>query len=758
MRVYVLSSLLLVVVVLSIVEESESRSQGHSRASRQRSEARGRGKRGRAGFVGDEFHNMMGNLRNRWGGRHSFNFGNGDPFGFDLDFGWGFGGQRHRQWFEGPNVCQSVTTDNSTADAGTITHHYKTVSQVCEDGDTAYTCTTKIQSTEGSITKIEVQECCHGFTRKPGDFGCPKELRLVNLPKTAEKLGLNDLLRAVATAELTEELTRGNFTVFAPKDGSFSVDSGALPLGPGITLQDMPKTLVVSEPLKQKMENHLQAVLLGHLITEPRRASSFRDEEVLETGSPYDSTIRINFYSRPEKLTTANCVPVTSTDNIATNGVIHVVDKVLPTVTSSLMELIQRDKDLSFLKTALAKANLVSTLQKDGQFTLFAPTNAAFQRLDRTLLDKLLNGDQKCLDKVVKQHILPHVICATVIQGRAKSPNLLSNYINLTRNEDNKLFVDVAQIVRSDIMATNGVMHIIDAVLIPADALDLLTAAQENGLTELVNLVETAGLSSTLQNASNVTVFAPTNAAFQALPEETAKQLTSDPALLQSVLSYHVVPQEMTCRQMTHNLVLDTLNAQAKIRVNEYHSFPFGNRRVLTVQCAPVLVRNVPACNGLVHIIDKVLIPPSGNVVDVLAADRQYSTLVRLVKIAGLADSLQGEGPFTVFAPNNKAFERLGKDTMRDLESNQEKLTEMIKLHVFEGDLCCAGIFPNPWWNHQRVTTLSGDALFVSRGHNGNPHVDSAYIDSCDNMATNGIVHGIDEVLLPRPDPWYMFP
>ena len=147
---------------------------------------------------------------------------------------------------------------------------------------------------------------------------------------------------------LDEELARGNFTVFAPPDGAFP-----LPAGEGFSLQDEPKAkaLMVSRPLAERMESELQAVLLGHLLPEPRRASSFSDEDVLVTGSPYDSTVRVNFYSQPRKLTTANCVRVTSTDNVASNGVIHTVEKLLPTVTASLLDLVQREEQFSFLKT-----------------------------------------------------------------------------------------------------------------------------------------------------------------------------------------------------------------------------------------------------------------------------------------------------------------------------------------------------------------------------------------------------------------------
>lgn len=690
----------------------------------------------------------------RWRGHHSFDFGGPDnPFNFG--FGWSFG--RPKDWWEGPNVCYREDVDNSTqsSNASIITHHFKTATQVCEESETAYRCKSTIKGTNGQITKVELYECCHDYSRQPGQFGCPEKLQLVDLNATARNLGLNDLLTAISAAGLEEELARGNFTLFAPVDGAFP-----LPQGPGLTLQAdqaVAAALRVSDSTLSQIERELQAVLLGHLLSKPRKASSFSDEEVLTTGSPVDSTIRINFYSSPEKLTTANCVRVTSTDNMATNGVIHTVEAVLPTVTSSLMDVIQREADFSTLKTALASANLVSTLKADGQWTLFAPTNAAFKAMDKKFLDRLLSGDQACLQKVLRHHLLPNVICSAVIKGRVKSRNVLDNYLNLTRTDDGKLFVDDAQVVRTDVMAANGVMHVIDAVLVPDNALDMIKMAKKAELTEFVKLVQAAGITSTFQTLSNVTIFVPSNEAVKALSEDAVKMLTSDPIKLERVLSYHVIQKELNSRELLSGMELDTLSAGAQVRVNEYHSFPFRYDRVLTVQCANVVTRNMPVCNGIVHVIDRVLIPPTGNMVDVLAADSNYSTMVRLVKIAGLADALQAPGPFTVFAPTNKAFSKLGKEMMMELEGDQERLAQILKRHIIQGTLCCGGIFENTWWHQQQVRALGGASLLLARDRYGLPYVNDVSISHCDNMADNGVVHGITGVLLPRPDPWYLF-
>ncbi|XP_076463207.1 transforming growth factor-beta-induced protein ig-h3-like [Babylonia areolata] len=690
------------------------------------------------------------------------------PWNMDFDFDFNFGGQK-RNWWDGPNVCRSEEKSNgSDGESSSVAHHFKTSTQVCESSDSAYKCTTTIQSAEGQVTKVELYECCHGFSRSSEDFGCPKKLQLEDLPTTANSLGLNDLLKAVSQAGLEEELARGNFTVFAPQDGAFPpqlLNSYLVP-GEGISLRDR-SWKFSQKPFRDEEEEEeeeeiqdLETVVLGHLLPEPRRLSSFSDEDVLQTGSPLDSTVRVNFYSRPERMTTVNCVKVTSSDHLASNGVLHVVEELLPTVTSSLVDFVRQDKQFSYLKTALARVNLVSSLQKDGQFTLLAPTNSAFQRLDKGLLDRLMSGNPVCLDKVVKNHILPNVICTPIIQGKAKTRNQLNAYVNLTRTEDKKLFVNDAQVVRSDVMATNGVMHVIDAVLIPDDALDLVSVAKKNGLTEFVQLADAAGMTSVLQNMSDVTVFAPSNEAIQALPPEVMKKLWSDPDLLQSVLNFHVVPEEIDCRHMFSNRRLETLNPKGRVYVNKYSSFPFGRQRVSTVQCAPITERNVASCNGLLHVVDRVLLPPSGNVVDVLAADSNYSTLVRLLKKGGLADSLQEEGPFTLFAPTNEAFKELGKETLKELEGDSERLASILKLHINNGHLCCSGILHGSWWHPQRVRTLGGHALSLSRDYRGQALVNDAVIGSCDNSATNGVVHGIDSVLMPQRrqrNPWYMY-
>lgn len=681
-----------------------------------------------------------------------------DPLSF-FNFRWNWESAREDPWWHGKHVCERETEEivNKTETGSDVMRHFSTTSQVCDESETAYKCKMVQENIDGRKEVTIIYECCHGYTRQKGDFGCPQKVSLVSLLEKAEELGLTDFVKAVKTLKLTKEFEKGNFTVFVPVNGAFSLDSDLLDSGAGIILRDAPAVIAVSEPAIDKALKSLQNAILGHMVDGAFKSSSIEDEQLLKTGSPEDTTIRVNYFSKPEKLMTANCVPVISRDHMATNGVIHSVEKVLKPVTETLFDMVQSRPELSTLKTVLAAANYVSTLDQDGHLTLLAPTNAAFESMNSGLREKLLNGDRACLEKVLLNHLLPNVICTAAIQGQARTVNKLDRYANLTRSEDNKLFLDGAQIIQSDIMATNGVLHIIDEVLVPEEALSIQDLLQKKNYTEFLGLVKKAGLSKTLETSSSVTVFVPTNEAFQELPIAVKTKLNEDEELLRNVLTYHISPAVQECHRLHDNQQIPTL-AGTDIRINTYSTFPYHHQGVKTAQCSPIVEINIDACNGRINVIKEVMMPPKGNVIDILALNKQYSTLVSLVKRAGIADALQGEGPFTVFAPTNEAFEKVGQETLDTLEKDPDKLQELLRRHVVEETLCCAGIFKRHWFDHSHVRTLAGDHLKLSRDKENRPKIGHAQISKCDQTATNGNVLEIDRVLMhepPRPRWWF---
>lgn len=685
----------------------------------------------------------------------SFRFGYGfdeNPF-FDVSFNWM---DSNKPWYEGPNVCFSRTEDKEDPEAESesqIKTHHMFQTQICDGSDTAYKCTSSAVTSKGKKTVTEIYECCPGFSRKPMDHGCPIAKKLQDFISTARELNLNELIRAIEAVDLVPMLTETNnsFTIFGPTDEAFQKIK-SLPLGENeVPLQDMDSMVIVSEQATDALLQDTRNLVLGHLALGTLTSTRLKNNQLVETASPFKSKIRVNLYDSPQHVMTTDCKRVITVDNLVLNGVIHVVEEILQPVTDSLMDKISRNPDLSYLKTAVGRTGLGQILREDGDLTVFAPTDSAFRKMDPTLLNKLLSNPT-CLTKIVKNHVLPSVVCSAVIQGQTQTKNALGNYINLTRDDNNKLYVNGVQVISKDNMATNGVLYIIDDVLLVDDALNALTVAEKSGFTRLLDLIDTAGLKKTVENLENVTIFVPTNEAIEALDEATLSDLVNNSEKLQEVLKYHIVPSEVTCQGFYDSVQLDTLDGGKKIRINEYSSFPFQNKWIPTAQCAKIIKTNVKSCNAIIHVVDKVLIPPSGNVVDVLAKDSRFSTLVDLLKKADLADTLQEDGPFTVFAPTNTVFKALGSDAVLELQGNKDLLVKLLKNHIVQGTICCSGIFRGHWLTGQKIHTLSGEMYHLSREHSDQPTIGHAKVTECDNTGTNGVVHVIDRVLMNDQD------
>lgn len=667
-------------------------------------------------------------------------------FGFDFDFNF----DSRKPWYEGPNICtyKDVIKNETSSDEIEITSHHVIRSQVCDDKGSSYKCTNSLVVGGKEETIVEIKECCPGFTRKINQIGCPTAVETKNLLDKAKELKLTKFIEAMKIAGLEQDIKNGNITIFAPVDKSFDQMSDLLAPKSQITLQDT-GVLMVSQPLIDTMISDLKAMLLGHLTPEVYTSSRLNDEQLIDTASPYKNKIRINFYDN--ELMTANCIKVKSRDAVATNGVINVVEEVLEPVSETLMEIISSDPEMSYMKTAIGKSGLGKMFRDEGQLTLFAPSNSAFRKLDPILLSRILDGDTECLIKLLQNHILPNVICSHAIQGRSKSKNMLNHMLNLTRAADNKLFVNGAQSVDTDVMATNGVLYVIDDVLVPDEALDVLEIARRSGASAIVKLIEDTGLAKTLQTTQNLTLFAPSDAAIGNL-----EKVPTDPTELMKVLTFHVVPsEEHTCR-LYNDQQLDTLNSGKQIRFNEYTT-PFSYARfdwkwVQTAQCATIEKSNIRACNGIIHIIDKVLKPPAGTLLDVLALDNRFTELVQLIKIAEIGDMLEEDGPFTLFAPTNDAFKRVDDAELQNIVNDKGKLKHVLYNHIFKDQICCSGlsiVAANVGYGARQLKSISEERFTVQEMGN-KTEIGGSQITECDMSSTNGVIHVLDKVILEK--------
>lgn len=285
----------------------------------------------------------------------------------------------------------------------------------------------------------------------------------------------------------------------------------------------------------------------------------------------------------------------------------------------------------------------------------------------------------------------------------------------------------------------------------PVVSPDIVELAQATpDLSILVEAVVGAELVDTLKGAGPFTVFAPTNAAFAALLTElglTKAQLLADKALLQTVLTYHVLPAKVERAQVPLGKAVSTVQGSI-LKVDSS-----GTDLTITDgrnRSARILTTDIQAKNGVIHTIDKVILPANKNTVETAQALPQFSVLVEAVLAANLQGTLSGAGPFTVFAPSNDAFTALLAElniSKADLLADTALLTKVLTYHVLAGRALKADVPVNTPLTTVQGGTISVSSTFVigdQRGRNSN-------ITATDVLTSNGVIHVIDKVLLPAP-------
>jgi len=473
-----------------------------------------------------------------------------------------------------------------------------------------------------------------------------------------------------------------------------------------------------------------------------------------------------------------------------------------PTITEWLAA--DADGRFTMLAAGLEAAGLTETLSGEGPFTVFAPTNDAFtaalEGLGMSVED--LVGNPELLTSVLSYHIVP---------GRYQ-------YINLTRGPELEtlegsplqITLDAGFLYANDVVvsdpdgiASNGVVHAIDGVLVPPsmaaapeaeataepteeaeaeapagvalerpDVLAALAADADGRFTMLAAAIEAAGLTETLSGEGPFTILAPTNDAFTAALETLGMspvEVMANPDLLTGILSYHVIPGRYQYINLTSGPSLETLEGEA-VQFLLDGGFLYANDVVVS---DPDLL----ASNGVIHAIDGVLMPPSmaaapeaeataeptaeaeaeppagvalerPNVLATLTgdADGRFTMLAAAIEAAGLTETLFGEGPFTILAPTNDAFtaalEGLGMSPV-DAMADPDLLTGILSYHIIPERLQYINLTSGP-----SVETLEGSPVqFHLAG--GVLTVNNVAVSDPDLLASNGVIHAIDGVLLP---------
>ncbi|MCS6847517.1 MAG: fasciclin domain-containing protein [Anaerolineae bacterium] len=425
--------------------------------------------------------------------------------------------------------------------------------------------------------------------------------------------------------------------------------------------------------------------------------------------------------------------------------------------TKDIVETALAAGSFNTLATALQAAGLVDTLKGEGPFTVFAPTDEAFAKLDKALLESLLKPENKDkLTAILTYHVVPGKVTAADVAKLTEAKTVQGEEITI-KVDAGGVMINDAKVITADVAASNGVIHIIDTVILPPSMATESTIADKvatTGLFEtLATALQAAGLVDTLKGEGPFTVFAPTNEAFakldKALLESLLKPENKDK--LTAILTYHVVPGKVTAADVAKF-------TSAKTVQGEEVAIKVENDTVILNGVAKVTSADVMVGNGVIHVIDAVILPPSvrealgiqaeelKDIVDTAIAAGSFNTLATALQAAGLVDTLKGEGPFTVFAPTDEAFAKLDKALLESLlkPENKDKLIAILAYHVVPGKVTAADVA-----KLTSAKTVQGEEITIKSDGYGGVMINNAKVVTADVMAGNGVIHVIDTVILP---------
>jgi uncharacterized surface protein with fasciclin (FAS1) repeats/putative cell wall-binding protein len=590
------------------------------------------------------------------------------------------------------------------------------------------------------------------------------------------------LLAAAGIAGLDEALADPDFgpvTLFAPTDDAFAALEAAL----GEEAWDA----LLADP------DMLADVLLYHLLDGEVYAADLPapgESIMVETLNGQDIEIEV-IAGEPNQVHINGVAFVIETDYEASNGVIHVIDAVLvpefEEPCQTIAEIAAADGRFDTLLAAAGIAGLDEALADPdfGPVTLFAPTDDAFAALEAALGEEAwdaLLADPDMLADVLLYHLLDgEVYAADVLdlasEGPVSVPTLLGQDIEIELLENGEVEVwinGVALVFEFDIQACNGVIHVIDAVLVPEFEEPCQTiaeiAAADGRFDTLLAAAGIAGLDEALADPDfgPVTLFAPTDDAFAALEaalgEEAWDALLADPDMLADVLLYHLLDGEVYAAD-----VLD-LASEGPVSVPtllgqdiEIELLENGEVEVWINGVALVFEFDIQACNGVIHVIDAVLVPefeePCQTIAEIAAADGRFDTLLAAAGIAGLDEALADPdfGPVTLFAPTDDAFAALeaalGEEAWDALLADPDMLADVLLYHLLDGEVYAADVLDLASEGPVSVPTLLGQDIEIELLENGEVEVwinGVALVFEFDIQACNGVIHVIDAVLVPE--------
>ncbi|XP_074842982.1 periostin isoform X2 [Carettochelys insculpta] len=559
-----------------------------------------------------------------------------------------------------------------------------------------------------------IYECCPGYMKMDGEPGCPAVVPIDHVYGTLGIVGATSTQQYSDMSKLRAEIEgRGSFTFFAPSNEAWDLLD-----------REIHNNLIdnVNIELYNALHNHMvnKRMLTKDLKNGLTLLSMYNDQQLF-----------INHY--PNGVVTVNCARIIHGNQIATNGVVHVIDRVLTPVGNTIQDFLEAEDDVSSLRAAAITSGVLDTLGKPGHYTLFAPTNEAFEKLPRGVLERIM-GDKVASEALMKFHVLNTLQCSEAIMGGAVYETLEGSTIEIGCDGESLTINGVKMVNRKDIVTTNGVIHLIDRVLIPDTAKQVLELAGDQQTT-FIDLIAQLGLASALRPEGKYTLLIPLNEAF------SDDILRMDQRLLKLILQNHILKLKIGLSALYNGQKVETLGGK-QLRIFVY-------RTAVCIENSCMVRGSKEGRNGVIHVFRQIIRPAEKSLREVLKSDKRFSIFLTLVKEADLDDLLNQPGEWTLFVPTNDAFKGLTDQEREILKRDKNALRAILLYHVTKGINIGNGFEPGVT---NILKTVQGSKLFL-KTVNDTLLVNELKSKESDLMATNGVIHVIDKLLYPKDVP-----
>uniref|UniRef100_A0A8C2ZPI7 Periostin, osteoblast specific factor b n=1 Tax=Cyclopterus lumpus TaxID=8103 RepID=A0A8C2ZPI7_CYCLU len=545
-------------------------------------------------------------------------------------------------------------------------------------------------------------ECCPGYMKLDGMRGCPAVAPIDHVYGTVGLVKATSTQKYAEVSKLKPEIEgSGSFTFFAPSNDAWDL------------LDEEMRGALVSN-----VNIELYNALHYHMANKRLLTKDLKNGMTV-TSMYNDLGLQINHYSTG--VVTVNCARIIYGNQVATNGVVHVIDRVISAVGNTIQDVIEVDDDLTTLSDVAQTTGFLEKLGQPGHYTLFAPTNEAFESLGSEVLERL-QGDKEVLKALLNFHLLDSVQCSEAIMAGTSYETLEGNSIEIGCDGESLTVNGIKMVLKKDIVTTNGVIHLIDQVLMPDSAKQVMELVGSSQST-FGDMVSELGLSAAMSPGTEYTLLAPLNVAFN------DEVMSMDQTLLKIILENHILKRKIVLGELYNGQRLETIAGQF-LRVFIY-------RTAVCIENSCLVRGSKEGSNGALHLMRTLLKPAQQSIFEILTENGGFKIFLSLMEDAGLTDLLKQEGDFTLFVPNDNCFKPL-----RDINA----LRTILLYHFNNGIFIGGGL-------ETGVTNLLKSLQGSNLRANNSMLVNSVQVPDSDIMATNGVIHIINQVLYPGDIP-----